>query len=322
MESSNRLLAIHIMEILNEHSDAKNTMSQAELMERLEDKYGDIISRHTCSDYLKELRLEGYIAGIRGVYRKDLFTERELRTLIDGVMYGKHIPEKEASVLIEKLKCLSMNTMRSKARNVSYFSGINRTDNDNLYEILDIIDEAIEKNFKLKIYQYSPLPGGDRSEWTPRIVDPYFVVSDQSRYYLLCNNTRQDQVSFEPRRIDRFLRVEIVEEKRMPLMDVVGYDFDLGKYMREHIYMFSGEAERIELRIESRNIGYLIDWYGPDYRVIDQDDEFTTVSVRASIDATYYWALQYGGTVEVLYPESLRSRVRDGLKKIIEKYGG
>lgn len=77
MESSNRLLAIHIMEILNEHSDAKHTMSQAELMERLKDRYGDVISRHTCSDYLKELRQAGYVAGNRGVYRKDLFTERK-----------------------------------------------------------------------------------------------------------------------------------------------------------------------------------------------------------------------------------------------------
>ena len=310
------------MEILNEHSDAKHTMSQAELMERLKDRYGDAISRHTCSDYLKELRQAGYIAGNRGVYRKDLFTERELRTLIDGVMYGKHIPEKEAAVLIQKLKSLSENTMRSKAKNVSYFTGVNRTDNSNLYEILDIIDEAIEKRFKLRIYQYSPLPDGTKSEWTPKIVDPYYVVSDQSRYYLLCNNTREEKPSFEPRRIDRFLKVEIIPETRTPLMDVVGRDFDLGKYMREHIYMFGGEAERIELKIESRNIGYLIDWYGPNYTVLNQDDNYTTVSVRASADATYYWALQYGGTAEVLYPESLRNRIRTGLTKMINKYGG
>lgn len=320
METSNRLLAIHIMEILNEHSDAKHTMSQAELMERLKDKYGDDISRHTCSDYLKELRLEGYIAGARGVYRKDLFTERELRTLIDGVMYGKHIPEKDAKILIKKLKSLSENTMRSKAKNVSYFTGINRTDNANLYEILDTIDEAIDKRFKLKIYQYSPLPDGTKSEWTPKVVDPYYVVSDQSRYYLLCNNTRDDKPSFEPRRIDRFLKVEIVPEARTPLVDVVGYDFDLGRYMREHIYMFGGEAERIELKIESRYIGYLIDWYGPDFTVLNQDEKYTTVSLRTNADATYYWVLQYGGTAEVLYPESLRNRVKKGLEEILKKY--
>lgn len=320
MESSNRLLAIHIMEILNEHSDAKHTMSQAELMERLEEKYGDVISRHTCSDYLKELRLEGYIAGARGVYRKDLFTERELRTLIDGVMYGKHIPEKDAKILIEKLKTLSMNNMRGKAKNFTYLSAINRTKNDSLYEILDVIDDAIEKGLKLEIIQHSPQIDGTKKDWTPRIVDPYFVVSDQSRYYLLCNTNRDGKLLLEPRRIDRFTSVKIINEIRTPMMDVVGHDFDLGRYMKEHIYMFAGDAGTAEIRISNRHIGSFEDWYGTDYRVLSTDDECSVIRVTTNYDALYYWLLQYGSVAEIMEPISLRERVKQGLKEILKKY--
>lgn len=320
MDNSNRLLAIHILEILNEHSNAKHTMSQAELMERLKDKYGDDISRHTCSDYLKELRDGGYISGLRGVYRNDLFSERELRTLIDGVMYGKHIPEKEAKVLIEKLKTLSLNNMKGKAKNFTYLSAINRTKNDSLYEILDVIDDAIEKCFKLEIIQHSLQIDGTKKDWSPRIVDPYFVVSDQSRYYLLCNTNRDGKLTLEPRRIDRFTSVKVVNERRTPLIDVVGHDFDLGRYMKEHIYMFSGETGVAELKIDNKHIGSFEDWYGTDYKVLSTYDEYSIIRVTTNYDALYYWLLQYGSIAEVVEPKKLRDRVKKGLVEILKKY--
>lgn len=34
----------------------------------------------------------------------------------------------------------------------------------------------------------------------------------------------------------------------------------------------------------------------------------------------YYWALQYGEIVEVVAPESLRKRIFEGVKKMMEKY--
>lgn len=317
---SGRIVAIHILDILNEHSDSKHPMSQNELMERLDNEYGVKISRHTCSDYLRELRNNGYIEGNRGIYRKDLFTERELRTLIDGVMYGKHIPEKEARVLIDKLKTLSLNTMRSKAKNITYLSSINRTKNENLYEILDIIDEAIEKGLKIEIIQHSPQIDGSMKDWSPRVVDPYFVVADQSRYYLLCNINRNDKPSLEPRRVDRITSVKLLNEKRVPLDDVTGHNFNLGTYMKEHVYMFSGETGIVEIKIDNKAIGYFEDWHGTDYKVVSSGEETSIIRVRTNYDAVYYWLLQYGGVAEALEPEHLRTAVREGLKNILIKY--
>ncbi|MDO4501538.1 MAG: WYL domain-containing protein [Erysipelotrichaceae bacterium] len=317
---SNRLLAIHIMELLNNYSSSSNTMSQAEIMERLLIDYGDKISRHTCSDYLKELRDSGYIAGNRGVYRVDLFSERELRTLIDGVMYGKHIPEKEAKVLIGKLKQLSANTMNDKLRNITYLSSINRTRNENLYSILDTIDEAIENDFKIEIVQHSIQVDGSKKDWSPKIVDPYFVVSDQSRYYLLCNTNRDNKLMLEPRRIDRFSSVKIITEKRTPLVDVVGHNFELGKYMREHLYMFSGEAGEAIIKVNNRYIGTFEDWYGSDYRVMESNEESSLIKVFTNHDALYYWILQYGGVAELIKPEKLRNKLKVGLKDMLKLY--
>ena len=211
---NNRLLAIHILEILNEHSNRNNKITQKEISYYLENNYGETVSRRTLSTYVQQLKQEGYVEGSRGIYRVDIFSEREIRTLIDGVMYGKHIPKDQADILITKLKMLSLNTMKDKAKNITYLSGINRTTNKNLYQILDVIDDAISRQLMIEITQFSSLPEGKESIWSPKIVDPYFVVADQSRYYLLCHGDRE---GLEPRRIDRIKDIRIVYRKRKPL---------------------------------------------------------------------------------------------------------
>ena len=154
---NNRLLAIHILEILNEDSNRNTYITQKELCYFLENNYGETVSRRTLSTYVQQLKQEGYVEGSRGIYRVDIFSEREIRTLIDGVMYGKHIPKDQADILITKLKMLSLNTMKDKAKNITYLSGINRTTNKNLYQILDVIDDAISRQLMIEITQFSSL---------------------------------------------------------------------------------------------------------------------------------------------------------------------
>lgn len=64
-EQSHRLLSIYILEILNKYTDKEHPMFQAELMDRLKKEYGLKITRHTCLDYLIELRISGYIKGAK-----------------------------------------------------------------------------------------------------------------------------------------------------------------------------------------------------------------------------------------------------------------
>lgn len=232
-------------------------------------------------------------------------------------MYGKHIPKDQADILITKLKMLSLNTMKDKAKNITYLSGINRTTNKNLYQILDVIDDAISRQLMIEITQFSSLPEGKESIWSPKIVDPYFVVADQSRYYLLCHGDRE---GLEPRRIDRIKDIRIVYRKRKPLAEVAGDDFDLGKYMREHVYMFSGKVERVTIKIMTKNIGYYEDWFGSKYYILDSNDEYTVLACDTNVNAVYYWALQYGNIAKVLEPVDLRNRIIRGLKDILKGY--
>ena len=71
---NNRLLAIHILEILNEHSNRNNKITQKEISYYLENNYGETVSRRTLSTYVQQLKQAGYVEGSMGIYRVYIFS--------------------------------------------------------------------------------------------------------------------------------------------------------------------------------------------------------------------------------------------------------
>ena len=314
------LIDVYILEILERHSSIKRKISQDEIIHYLDEEYRLSVTRKTLSGYLNELREDGYIAGKRGIYKINKFDDHELRLLIDGVLFGQHVPEKNADELIQKLKGVSYESMKNRVKHVCYLQGINHTQNENLYEIIDAIDEAIEKNRKIEITQCSYNVGGELHDWGVTVVDPYYLVTEKSRYYLICYAGRNEDI--ENRRVDRISSITMLEDVRTPIENLGKYaqGFDLANYMKEHIYMFSGNSKAVHIKLKRRNMGDFIDWFGKDYRVVDQDEDCVTVRISVNENAVYYWALQYGEVAEVLTPEGLRTRIRNGLRNIAEKY--
>lgn len=314
------LLNIYILEILSDHANEEKRIYQKDILRILDQNYNIEIGRKTLGKYISYLRDGGYIEGERGIYRVRMFSDKELRILIDSVLYAQYIPAKEAKDIISKLKSLSPLGLKDKIRNIYYVQALNRTENNNLYPVLDCIDEAIEKNKRIEVticrYNENALLTDVRTEE----IHPYYIVNSNSRYYVICYAGRGNRL--ESRRIDRISKVEILKERISPLENIIGkrQNFDLGQYMKEHIYMFSGESVPIEMKIVKKYIGFFIDWYGKDYRIIEKDDNYVTIRVTANENATYYWAIQYGYMVEILEPLSLRDRIKEGLKDILKRY--
>ena len=317
---SKGLIDIYILEILERHSSKKHKVSQKEIMYYLDVDYNLRVSRKTLSGYLRELREYGYIQGERGIYINRKFDDHELRVLIDGVLFGKHVPEVAANELINKLMSMSYDISKHKVKHMCYLSDINHTKNEQFYEIVDEIYKAIEENKKIEIVPCVYGVDGKLYDKEARIVSPYYLVTEMSHYYLICFAGRNDDL--ENRRVDRISNVKILNEKRKPLnkLPKYRYGFDLGKYMREHIYMFSGDSIVVVLKIRADRIGDFIDWYGKDYVVLENRGEYLTIRVNVNENAVYYWAIQYGDMVEIMKPLELRNRMIEGLKKILNKY--
>ena len=257
------LLVIYILEILSKYTSEEKRISQTDLKGYLKDEYGlDIKSRTTLRKYLSYLEDDGHINIDRDNNKKEIYivqdlTEAEQRILIDSILYAQYIPKEKADTIIKKLKELYPVGLKDKVRNTIYVQALNRTQNDNLYRVLDNIDEAIETNKKIEITICRYKEDGELHDVWTEIIDPYHIVTSNSRYYVICHGRRG---KLESRRIDRISNVEITHEKRKSIKEVTGENdtLDLAKYMKEHIYMYSGESAPIKIKMRKEHIGYLL----------------------------------------------------------------
>lgn len=327
MKNERALLCTYILEILEKYASKDKPMMQSTLLEKLEDYPYEIkVARNTLSAYLKKLREEGRIKGKRGIYKPALFDDHELRLLIDGVLFGQHIPVEIAKELIDKLKGISELGLRNRVRHVYYLPSMPRTENKNLYEIIDKIDEAIQNNRKIRVKRCNY---NSEMKLVPidaeYILDPYYLVTEKSRYYLICQMERNGKTGkgLVNLRVDRILDVEILNNR--PAMDIRKIDkyhngFQLDEYMREHLYMVTGETVNVTMKLLKKNIGDFIDWYGKDFIVIKKDEEEITIRVSVNDNALVYWALQYGKIASIISPDSVREKIQKEVKLLADKY--
>ena len=314
------LIDIFIMEILLRCSSEEHKLTQKEIIRHLFVDYRMEVSRNTLSQYLTELKRKGYIVGKRGVWCRRVFTNSEIAVLVNSVMSSKTIPSADIQKLVEKLKNMAEPESRSEFCHSYFLTDINHTDNQDVGKIMGILSRAIHHRKKVKITACFYDVDGVLQKGKTYIADPYYIVAEKARYYLLCHGSREE---VEPRRIDRMFRVEMLAENRKEICEIDRYKhhpFSIEEYMKEHIYMYSGKSERVTLRIRKSNMGDFIDWFGKDYRKIKEKEETIDIQVRANVEAVYFWALQYSRIAEVISPDSLREKIHQGAVKIVEKY--
>lgn len=315
------LLAIYILEILKKYSSPQSRLTQAQIMKRLDTDYTISITRKTLSNYLVRLKEEGYIEGQRGVYIRRDFSDNELKYLIDSILYAKHMPDEQAITLIEKLRELSPSRVKNRAKHISYLSSMNHTDNMCLDQVVEGLEEAIEKNRKVQITTCRYNLSGKLVDTGTSIISPYYIVSSMSRYYVICYDDCRGQY-LENRRLDRITQVEVLSEPRRKLDQSASMRerFHLGQYMKEHLYMFSGPTGKVRIAFKEQLVGIVIDWFGKDFRFVKQEGDMVTVELICNEDAFYHLALQYGEHFEIIAPDHLRKRMKEGLEKILKKY--
>ena len=337
-----KLLIMNILDILRRYSDAGHRLSQKDIIDILQTEYEMVADRKAIKRNLMNLIDFGYnIEFSESVrvnkngeeetiytdwYMERDFSDAELRLLIDSLLFSKHIPYSQCKELIEKIEGLSNRYFKSKVRHICNLP-VTETQNPELFYTIEALDEAIEKNRQV-IFKYGDYSTDKkihlrkRTDGSPReyIVNPYQMVANNSRYYLIGNIEQHDNVSHY--RIDRIKDIKITEIPTKPQKKVKGleYGLDLPKHMAEHIYMFSGESKRIIMRTTPGMAGELIDWFGDGVTFSDETETSVIAHVTANEKAIRFWALQYAPYVTILSPQSLVDTVKEDLKNAMEKY--
>lgn len=357
-----KLVILYILDILQKYTDEEHRLSQKEIQDILKREYEMTVDRKAVKRNLLNLIEYGSNIEYREVSRKDIFrkkdfvsykgtsdfadkeiseddllwtdfylkqkfTNEELRLLIDSMLFSKHIPYSQAKELIKKLESLSNIYFKSCSQYI-YPLPVERTDNEQVFYNIAILDDAIRKKKKV-LFEYAEYHTDKKMHLKKRedgsvreyIITPYQMAVQEGKYYLICNYDKYDDISNY--RVDRIRNIQILEEKGKPFETLKwsGHQpMNLNEYMKEHVYMYSSENAFVKFRIVKVMISDVIDLFGKDVVFSEETDTHVVVSVHVNERAAEQFAKNYAPDVIVLQPKRLRNKLRDDLKKSWEAY--
>ena len=84
--------------------------------------------------------------------------------------------------------------------------------------------------------------------------------------------------------------------------------------------MLYGDSVTASIKTDVGMMDTLVDWFGKDFRILENKDDILKISVKCNERALFYWALQYGPYVEVVAPDELRKKLADAIDEMAKKY--
>lgn len=315
--SNKKLLILYVLQVLKDYSDEDHPMLQEEISKKILSLYGMESERKAIGANIACLEDFGYdIIHIKnkGVYLGErAFEASEIAFLIDAVFSSKVINQKHSKDLAKKLYSFLSINKRKQFNYIYKADGIAKSDNNQLFLTIEIINEAIENKRQIA-FDYCGITYSPSTPAKRRVVSPFFMFNSQGNYYLVCSNGLENGLANY--KVDRISNITITNDCALKLRDFPEYKdgFDKAKYVNEHIYAFSGKSVNATLKLHADFIINNVKEWFDNARIYQKDGELLA-DIRSNEKALIYWCLQYGNYVELLSP--LESRIE--IKRIIEE---
>ena len=305
----NRIL--YLKEILEKYTDDEHPLTTNQIIQLLEKDYSLTVHRTTIPKDIAMLVSYGMdIVTIKSTQTKYFLGERsfeipELTLLIDAVMASKFITTSKSERLIEKLNGLTSIHASKKLKRNMYVTDRIKPENEHIYYIVDVINEAINRNKQIafQYYEYSGLKKKVlRHKGEVYKISPYHLVWNGDFYYVVGFSDKHSKiVSF---RVDRIASAPILLQEKAAQVPM---DFDLAKYTKEFFAMFDGETVTVDLRCDNSLMKIIIDKFGEDVTVLAYDMTSFRLIVDVSVSPTFYgWLFGFGGKIQILGPKHVK----------------
>ena len=207
MDTSAKLRPMYIAKILYEQTDEDHYLTTPQIEDILRDKYGIDAYRKTTKSDIEALQQFGMdIEVIRASQNKyhmltRTFSVPELKLLADAVESSKFITSRKTRSLISKIyRLTSVGQAELLRQNVSIAEDRIKPDNEQIYYIVDAINEAIHQNRQISFLYYEYNADKKKvlkNNGEPYVLSPYHLVWSGDYYYLIGYSERRD---LRPRR--------------------------------------------------------------------------------------------------------------------------
>ena len=309
MENGTKLRILYLYQHLVQNTDAEHTLSTAELMRILKEKYSVTVSRNTISNDLAMLHdcglhIEHYESTQNKYYYDGhIYELPELKVLVDAISSSKFITQRKSDELIAKLLTLTNTQNAAKLRRHIYVAGRAKSDNENGYYIVDAINTAIDTKRKIS-FDYTDFDIAKQryisNDGKPYTVSPYTLIWDGDYYYMrgFCDE-RQEMRNF---RLDR-----IAEQPKIlnQIAVMPPNDYNPADYSKHVFQMYDTDKPiAVQLLCHVSVMKYLIDNFGRDFETEAVDDEYFKANVNVCTSTTFYrWIFGFNGKIRIVGPQ-------------------
>ena len=322
MENDSRVRLLRILQLLQD-TDEQHPISTAQIETALRERFGIETYRITIQKDIAALEAAGYdVVTIRTTQNKYYLASRafelpELKLLIDAVESSKFITERKSRVLVEKLTALAGSHQAGELRRNISISDRIKPKNEQIYYIMDVINEAINRKRKIS-FLYFAFDGDKRrklkNDGEKYIFSPYTLTWNGDFYYVVGFSEKHGKVATF--RVDRIYSVpKLLEEPAVPSPK----DYTIADFSEKAFRLFDKEHERVTLLCEDGMMNTVLDHFGEKIKTERADETHFRTTVEVALSPTFYsWVFEFGGGIKILSPQSAQNAYRELAKKAME----
>ena len=316
---------LYIKNMLERETDCEHGLSMADFLARLKE-IGIDAERKSIYDDIECLRESGMdiklSRGKRFTYYLDnrMFETAELKLLVDAVQVAKVLTIEQSRQLIKKIEQLTGIHEAKKLNRHVVIQGRNKTVNEDVYQAIDAIHEAIFANRKIRFYYFDWTVEKKkllRHGGTPYEISPWALVWNDEQYYLVAYDHKSAMIRHY--RVDKMIDVSVIDEEREGQKHFS--DFRLDAYSNRVFGMFTAEEKRVTLECDNDMIGVIMERFGEDVMVIPYGENVFRVTVTVAVSTWFFsWLFGFGNKIRIISPDDVREEYRKKIIKTLEEY--
>lgn len=326
MDIDSKLRPLYLLQILKERTDEDHYLSTAQLCRILQEEYGLETFRTTIKTDVEALQKAGFsIQATRSTQNLYNYIERdfdvpEIKLLIDAVMSSKFITKTKSDELVAKLTGLAGPYRARELKRNLVVDGRIKPDNEQVYMIVDAINDAINQKKKIKFQKIEYNVKKERTlhhGGETYVFSPYSLVWDGDFYYVVGFSDKYQIIGSH--RVDRiFKRPEIIDEATVPPRA----GFDINAYVNTMFRMYNADRYEVELQVDNQLMDAVVDKFGTDVTTYACDQQSFRVVATVSVGTTFFnWIFGFNGRVKIRGPENVRREYETLVKKAAESLG-
>ena len=315
IDIESKIRPLLLLRILREQTDEDHTLSTSQLCRILKDDYEIETFRTTIKSDIEVLQQAGYsIQATRSKQNQYNYIERdydipEIKMLLDAVMSSKSITKAKSDQLVAKLIALAGSYKAKELKRNLIVDGRIKQENEQIYLIVDLINEAINKKKKISFQKTEYNVKKDKvlhNNGETYIFSPYSLVWDGDFYYVVGYSDKYKSVGSH--RVDRiYKRPEILETNAVP----PPAGFDINDYINTMFRMYDAPREKVELQVDNGLMDAIIDKFGPSVTTYACDQNSFRVEAHVSVGTTFYnWIFGFAGKVKIRKPDSVKEEYK------------